>query len=105
MALTGDLQPSPSRAHADASVPAVVRSFVTTRRNGIVIDEDGPWVAACYLNTDPTFIGTEHGLHQRGTLCGLPEDAIVVVRHPFYGTGNDACHECAQRLRELAGQG
>lgn len=47
----------------------------------------GAWAAACYLASDPSFEGTQHGVRDRGTLCGLPEDAVVIVRNPFFGTG------------------
>jgi hypothetical protein len=76
--------------------------LVTVRKNGLVIDEDGPWTAACYLRTDSQFVGTRHGVHEPGTLCGLALDAVTIVRNPFYGTGEDDCEECSRRLHELA---
>jgi hypothetical protein len=78
------------------------RVGMTVRKNGIVIDDDGAWTAACYLLSDPQFEGTQHGVHGQGTLCGLPEDAVAIVRNPFYGTRSGDCHECATRLQDLA---
>lgn len=75
---------------------------MTVRKNGIVIDDGGAWTAACYLASDPSFEGAQHGVRARGILCGLPEDAVVIVRNPFYGTGARDCRGCASRLAELA---
>jgi len=75
---------------------------VSLRKNGIVIDEDGPWTAACYLAEDSSFAGRQHGVLERGSLCGLAGDAVVVVRNRFLGTGPRDCPDCARRLRELA---
>ncbi|MFZ2502752.1 MAG: hypothetical protein WAW88_08800 [Nocardioides sp.] len=68
----------------------------------MIIDEDGPWTAAAYLATDPEFAGTQHGMGETGTLCGLAEDEVAVVRNPFYGTQPMDCDECAGELRRLA---
>ena len=75
---------------------------MTVRKNGIVIDKDGPWTAACYLASDRSFEGTQHGVLDRGTLCGLPEEAVAIVRSPFWGTEARDCVVCATRLQELA---
>lgn len=49
----------------------------------MIIGEDGPWTTAAYLATDPQFAGTPHGMGEAGTLCGLPEGDVAVVRNPF----------------------
>jgi hypothetical protein len=68
----------------------------------VIIDEDGPWTAAAYLVTDPDLAGAQHGMGKSGTLCGLPEVAVSVVRNPFYGTQPKDCDGCADELRRLA---
>lgn len=68
----------------------------------MIIEEDGPWTAAAYLATDPDFTETQHGMGESGTLCGLPEADVVVVRNPFYGKQANDCDSCAHELRRLA---
>jgi hypothetical protein len=94
-----------SRATIHRQVRAPIRRYrpgMTMRRNGIVLDEDGPWTAACYLRGDSDFTGTQHGVYEQGTLCGLAASVVDVVRNPFYGDGNRDCKDCAARLHELA---
>lgn len=58
-----------------------------------------PRTAAAYLVDDREFTGTQHGVESGGgTLCGLPADAIAVVRNPFWGKRPDDCRACAARL-------
>jgi hypothetical protein len=68
----------------------------------MIIDEDGRWTAAAYLADDSTFTGTQHGVDEDGTLCGLQPHEIAVVRNPFYGRKPNDCPACAARLRALA---
>jgi hypothetical protein len=75
---------------------------VTARKNGIVTDDERPWTAAAYLRDDTAFAGEQHGVLGSGTLCGLPEESITVVRNPFFGTKHGDCAACAARLNELA---
>lgn len=71
----------------------------------MIIDEDGPWTAAAYLATDPNFVGTQHGVGDAGTLCGLAAAEVAIVRNPFYGARPKDCPECAVELRRLAATG
>ncbi len=71
----------------------------------MIIDEDGAWTAAANLASDPAFAGTQHGMADSGTLCGLLESEVVVVRNPFYGTRAEDCRQCAIELQRLAAQG
>jgi hypothetical protein len=58
-----------------------------------------PWTAAAYLVDDREFTGTQHGVKSGGgTLCGLPADAIAVVRNPFWGQRPNDCRACAARI-------
>lgn len=68
----------------------------------MIIDEDGPWTAAAYLASDPEFAGTQHGIGDADTLCGVPAAEVVVVRNPFYGDQPNDCPGCAIELRRLA---
>ncbi len=68
----------------------------------MIIDESGPWTAAAYLAGDPAFAGTQHGMGDTGTLCGLSESDVVIVRNPFWGTQPKDCEQCATELRQLA---
>ena len=70
----------------------------------VIIDEDGAWTAAAYLASDPACAGTQHGMADSGTLCGLSGEEVVVVRNPFYGTAAGDCESCADALRRLARQ-
>jgi len=69
----------------------------------VIIDQDGPWTAAAYSADDPSFVGIQHGVaDESGSLCGLAEADIVVVRNAFYGDSIRDCAACAVRLTELA---
>lgn len=69
----------------------------------ILNDPDGPWTAAAYLLEDESFKGVQHGISDSGaTLCGIPEDKITIVRHPFWGRRTNDCPTCTLRLTELA---
>lgn len=70
----------------------------------MIIDEDGPWTAAAYLVDDPAFAGMQHGMGDSGTLCGIAESDIAVVRNPFWGTQPKDCVDCVLHLRRLAAE-
>ncbi|MEV0291428.1 hypothetical protein AB0H36_45505 [Kribbella sp. NPDC050820] len=66
-------------------------------------DPDGPWTAAAYLAEDESFEGVQHGIGDSGgTLCGISEDEVAIVRRPFWGDGAGDCRTCAFRLAEAA---
>jgi hypothetical protein len=79
-----------------------VRTASHYARAVIVNDPHGPWVAAAYLVDDPTFQGTQHGMEDTGTLCGLTGEQVAIVRNPFWGTKPNDCPDCAERLQMLA---
>jgi hypothetical protein len=66
-------------------------------------DPDGPWTAAAYLVEDESFEGIQHGIGESGgTLCGIRQDKIAIVRNPFWGRRDRDCPICALCLSELA---
>jgi hypothetical protein len=66
-------------------------------------DAEGPWTAAAYLVEDEAFEGVQHGVADSGgTLCGIAEDKVEIVRNPFWGRGARDCPTCAVRLSESA---
>lgn len=68
----------------------------------ILNDPTGPWTAAAYLVEDQSFEGVQHGVDNTdGTLCGIPQDKITIVRNPFRGRADHDCPTCARRLSEL----
>jgi hypothetical protein len=69
----------------------------------ILNDPDGPWTAAAYLVEDESFEGVQHGVDDSGgTLCGIPQNMIALMRNPFWGQHAQDCPACALRLAKLA---